>query len=123
VRRAIDEWHENLYRDVRHDPETPLAKGPAATREIVGIHVAAIETVGQLVAEGNEMHHCVAAFADVAVSGDVFFYGGTLCGARVTISIAGANGHWWLREASSHANERLAADHIAVIHRWLEVLR
>lgn len=123
VRHEIDEWHANVHREVHYPPETRLARGPVVSRSIHGIdQIVALESVGELVAEGHEMAHCVASLASEAIVGDVFLYRAVVANARVTLAIVGAAGRWSLREASGVANRRLSADEMAAIYRWLEVL-
>ncbi len=122
VRRAIDDWHQNLHRQVRHDPETRLARAPMPSAAILGIEVTAIETVRQLVDEGTEMRHCVASFADSAIEAEAFFYRATIAGARITVAIQRSEYGWALREASGVANRPLAPDEAMILERWVDAL-
>lgn len=122
VRRAIDAWHERLALTIEHDPSTPLATGPLPRHEVARIEATPIATVGELVAEGIAMHHCVASLVEHALEGSLFLYRATIGEARVTIAVGGARGRWYLQEASGFENRPLEADERAVVERWVEAL-
>ncbi|HEX4353401.1 MAG TPA: hypothetical protein VHZ95_10810 [Polyangiales bacterium] len=122
VIRAVELWHETLYRDVEYAPETPLAKAPVPDRSVAGIDATPLDTVGSLVAEGQAMRHCVAMSACHAVVGTQFIYSARIDDARVTIAVSGSPGNWRLVEAAGFANRQLEVHEQIAIERWLAAL-
>jgi hypothetical protein len=66
------------------------------------------------------MHHCVASYGHLALTGQMHFYRGNTRDERVTIAIAWSGDRWRLVEASGFANRR--PSNMGAILRWIELL-
>jgi hypothetical protein len=117
---AVDAWHADLWGCGDYDPSLVLPLPPTASEELPDLSVDPLTTLGALFEEGATMHHCVGFYADVALTGQMYFYRARIGGERVTLAIAWAGDRWRLVEASGFANRRPST--LGVIHRWVELL-
>lgn len=120
VLEAVTAWHAGLWAGPTIDPQTKLPIGPVPTAAIAGISVEPIKTVGELVAEGAVMHHCVGGYAERALEGHVFLYKGKVRRQRVTLAIASDGSRWRLVDVAGFANR--PPDDPALVHRWIDAL-
>lgn len=122
IRDQVHAWHRDLW-ELELVDATPLSPGPRATSRIVGIDASQVITVGELVAEGARMCHCVASLASEAVAGACFIYSATVLGTPITIDVRRADTRWRLYEASGFDNRKPTVDQLFVIDQWIEALR
>jgi hypothetical protein len=121
VRAAIDAWHRTGCWDLTHPAETRLARGPTGIA-VPEFEVRAIETVGELQAEGAEMEHCVFSLADEAIAGTTFLYAARISGARITISVGGERNAWYLQQVTGVRNRALEPEELRLVQRWVRSL-
>jgi hypothetical protein len=116
-------WHAALPAAPAREaltPETPLAPAPFVPWERAHMRVRALGSVGELIAEGQELEHCVAAHAALAVSGLAHVYALTIDGARLTVELRQHAGRWRVFDLRGAANRPPTARERELVHDWLE---
>ena len=121
----VRQWGQQLsWRRTPHLSETVLPLHGLQPWQGARGTFAPLRTVGDLVEESARMNHCVAAFADWALSGRVIFAHGDIDGAPVTVSLRVdmAAGRYCLMEAAGAHNRPLDPEEMAAVRQWLAAI-
>jgi hypothetical protein len=128
---AAETWHRQ-FQEIRKMAELAAATGkalvgpdgsplPFPEPPCPGWHsgedtIIPLCTAEEVLAEGNQMHNCVASRVGEAFSGRAFLYHGEVGGRSLTIQIARQGGRYHVAEAKTSANSdpRLAQEHVLV---------
>jgi hypothetical protein len=78
-----------------------------------------LRTVEEVLAEGNNMHNCVASRVGEALAGRAFLYHGRVRGKPLTIQIAEDRNSYRLVEAAGSSNEKLTAAQKRIIGKFI----
>ena len=90
VRKAIRWHHQNREtpKNGNIDPSTEVKKPPVVFPENMdGLKIRFLDTIGQIYNEGAEMKHCIATFANKAMSGNCYLFHVEDLGSGETASI------------------------------------
>ena len=86
-------WHGTAGRErearktiKRFGTERKLALPPIPLPEVPGIHL--LKTVGDAVAEGERMQHCIASYSDQAVEGRCFLFHVEYQGENASVEVS-----------------------------------
>ena len=116
----VQAWHEGLWVPALA-PSQPLRVGPIPATSS-GVDAAPLTSVGELVAEGRAMRHCVASFAARGVSGEWCFYRVNVRDERLTVALTDRPGRWRLVEAAAAGNHVASEAAYHALAGWLDEL-
>ena len=111
--RALDDEGHVARVAKAHGTETFPPPPVPGTSEIV--HVG---TVGELLREGREMHHCVGSYAEDCLLGTSFIYR-VLAPERATLEIRVRDGRVVVKQIKLACNRAPAAATVAAVRGWL----
>jgi hypothetical protein len=104
---------------IRHGLETPLPSAPFVPWTTKNMCVRALATVGELIEEGQQMHHCVAAHVEDVLAGQAFVYSLNVEGQRLTAELREANGGWIVFDLRRRANDPPTPRERELVDHWL----
>jgi hypothetical protein len=74
--------------------------------------------VGDLIAEGREMRHCVASYVGAVLSGAVAIYSAMVDGERLTVELRARGGEWRIGQVAGATNRPPTAAEMLALRRW-----
>lgn len=108
-----------LLASVQYLPaDHPLPKPPFRGRD----GIEPIRSVGQLVREGSEMHHCVSGLLKEVMCGVSTIYSVVSRGERATLELRRCGCRWWLREISGWCNHPPDERLLVIVEEWFEAV-
>ncbi|MBI3206681.1 MAG: PcfJ domain-containing protein [Myxococcales bacterium] len=119
LRHVHDELAEGLNRSASEELASVVLPPPpvAGTDEIVPLVSAE-----QILAEGREMHHCVASYIRPVAAGQVYVYR-LLAPERATLSLRSDRDGWELAQIKGPANAPVEHETVQQVHAWLARMR
>lgn len=119
LRRVHDELAERLNRSENDELASMVIPPPpvAGTDAIVPL-VSAVE----ILAEGREMHHCVASYVRPVAAGRVYVYR-VLAPERATLCLRSDRDGWELEQIKGPANAPVEHETVLQVHAWLARMR
>jgi hypothetical protein len=103
--------------DVCETTELPTAPNRAWSGP--GVDVRPLGTVGELIAEGHELRHCVASYVGAVLSGAASIYSATVDGERLTVELRARRGEWRIGQVAGATNRPPTAAEMLALRRWL----
>ncbi len=119
LRRLHDELAETLNRSESEELASMVIPPPpvAGTDAIVPLVSAA-----EILAEGREMHHCVASYIRRVAAGQVYVYR-VLAPERATLSLRSDRDNWELEQIHGPANAPVEHETLLRVQAWLASMR
>jgi hypothetical protein len=109
-------WHEQQPRpDDELSPAQALPAWLPAPRPVTAVAMRSFLTVGDLIAEGREMRHCLASHARLVVRGEAQACGLTIDGQRLTLELRDGRIH----DLRGVANRAPSSRERALVATWL----
>jgi len=126
-------WHRNVYRNLElcstpgQSPVTPETQFPGSGIDSWSdgrVVATRIRTVGELLAEGRRMRHCVGSRAKAALVGRCSIYSVAVDGRPITVELNHLpNGRSYLSEVAGFANRAVGDQELRAMAPWLESIR
>lgn len=119
LQRVHDELAERLNRSANEEVASMVIPPPPVpgTDEIMPLASAA-----EILAEGREMHHCVASYIRPVAAGQVYVYR-VLAPERATLSLRSGRDGWQLEQIKGLANAPVEHETVLQVRGWLESMR
>jgi hypothetical protein len=116
--RDVAAWHDALAAQrIQHERSREITVGPLIT-DRYGLRVEPIRTVGELLDEGRELHHCIGSFVPQGLAGTMCFYRAWFGGERLSVGLARHRDGWVLSQYGSVRNGPVSKEASRALAAW-----